>query len=325
MALIDNPEEIKKHNSAVSITLKLADIQSFIDDSVNQHLIPAIGRDAYDDLVAGRAGYPLNSKQSVAFLLLQKAAVGFILAYYTNSGALQITSAGITVSKGPNTLPASDKKLMVFKRDNFDRGYNNLELLVNYLEANIDDFILYKGSDEHLSNRSLLINNSSEFQKSGVNISNNAHLYQTLRTYQPDIERSAIVPVLGRALYGKLVAIILNGGGTDKEKDLINQVRRPLAQLTMLEAIPWMAISLDAGGVYQLSETVGGISGNVENRSAAETSRLQAAMMSLECRSEGQLEDIKNWLTENSADFPDYVVTETININDGSAPNVYWL
>lgn len=325
MALIDNTAEIKSRNSAISLNIELANIQSFIDDAIDKHLIPAIGRTQFDALVAGKDGYTDGSKEKTLLILLQKATAGFMLAYYSNTGSLEISNTGIHVSTSTTKRPASDKKLMILRRQSFSDGYGALELAVNYLEVYLNDFPIYKASDEHFNNRALILNTSSEFQLGGVNIGNSAHLYQVLRIYQSGVEVNTIDALLGTSLTDKLRGLVLNGGGTIKEKLLIKKLYRPIAYFTMAEAIPYIAISIDPTGIYELSETVGGISGNVENRSAAQEKRLQNAMNALIMSGEAQLETIKQWVIENKTDFMDFTVPEDVNINDGSAPNLYYL
>lgn len=323
MALIDNVQDIKKHNSAISIQMELSGVQSFIDDGIDNHIIPAIGRTVFNELIAAKAA--LTEVQKPAFDFVQKSCVGFLLAYYSVSGAVQINSGGIYVVKGANTAPASDKKLMALRKDGFEKGYNALEFAVNYLEANKDSFPTYKNSDERKKNRSMFINSSAEFQESGVNIGNNAQLYQVLRTYQEDAERTYVNNLIGTELNILLRGLILNGGASGIQKQLIKEIQRPVASLTMLEAIPYLSLSIDATGIYQLSETVGGISGNVENRTAAEINRVQIAMYRLQQKGEGQLETLRKWITKHKDEFPEYTVPGVIDLNDDPNSNIYFL
>src|SRR5690606_36293899 len=124
----------------------------------------------------------ITAKESALLLLLQKAAVNFALGYYVNSGAVNISNAGITVTKSDKRLPASDKKLVALRRDCFESAYGALEKAVDYLESNLADFTEYAGSDEYKANRAYFINNSKDFQSNGVNIGNSAQLYQVLKT-----------------------------------------------------------------------------------------------------------------------------------------------
>jgi hypothetical protein len=323
MAFIDHSSEIKKHNSAVDKVIDLTNVQSFIDDAINTKLIPGIGRDQYESLIAGKLGFADGTKQKTVFDLLQKAGVNFMLGEYTDSGALIISNAGISVAKGNNSMPASDTKLMKFKRKCLNDGFNNLELAIQFLEKNVVDFPLYGASDERKSNNALMINSSMEFQAAGVNIGSSAQLYNTLRIYQQAVEENNIIPILGSGFYDAFKALSLVGGLGPKQAKLLEQLRKAIAYFTMLEAIPYMAVSLDASGVYELSQTIGGSSANLDSRSPASTQRLQMAMGQFYNRANTQINTIEAYLKANSTDFPLYVVPGSVSINDGSASNVY--
>jgi hypothetical protein len=323
MALIETAADIKQHNGAVNHDIELKSVKSFIDDAIDLFLIPAIGRTSYNGIVNARL--TLTPEQAPAFTLLQKACVGFFLAAYAVSGAVVIDGSGISVRRGPTVAPASDKKLMALRKDSLDKGYAAIEQLIIYLEEFIVNFPTYQNSTERKRNRSLLINTSAEFQAAGVNIGNSAQLYQVLRTYQEDAERTYINRLLGDNL-NTLIRSKISSGVPDETYDaLIREVQRPVATFTLLEAIPYMAVSIDATGIYQLSETVGGISGNVENRSSAEVGRLQTAMYRLQIKGEMQLESLRKWIAKNKSQFIDYTIPEEVIINNNPDSNTYFL
>jgi hypothetical protein len=321
MALIDTPKELKAHNSALAGGMKLESVQSFIDEAINRHIIPAIGYGQYTELVAVKAAVP-NDQQKRVIDLLQKSLVGFMIYYWSDQGAVMFSDAGIHVAKDANKLPASDKKIISLKKQNIFSGYSNLELAISFIEDNINDFPIYKVSAAHESNRSLLINTSREFQDAGVNINYDARLYQTLRTYQQDVESTYLESALGSTLKDALHLAILNGTVTPAQKELLKRVRKAVAFYTMAEAIPFMALSMDASGIFELSETVGGISGNVENRSSASDRRLAVAMNGYLMNAEKHLEVLRKYLNDHKEDF-NYISPEAVNIND-SYTNTYF-
>jgi hypothetical protein len=324
MALITTPADIKRHNSAVAADMKLASLQSFIDDAINKHIIPGIGRKTYNQMIASPES--LTDVQKGLYQLLQKSCVGFMLAYYSGSGSLQINDAGIFVLKSGNQLPASDKKLMTLRDDSFETGFNALELAINYMESYLADFPIYRDSPERKTNRSLLINCAAEFQSAGINIKGSSSVYHVLRTYQVDAERTYINPLLGDELSALLREVILNGNGTEIQKQLIKEVQRPVATFTMMEAIPWMALSIDATGVYTLSNSVGGMAANVETKATADSGRLQRAMFILQAKGDQQLETLRKWIKKRKAEFSAvYTPPDLVDINGDLTSNVIFL
>jgi len=321
MALLDTILDIKRHNSALSGNIKIDNLQSFINEGLDRHIYHAIGYDQVANLVAAKQTASLKQKRMLD--LLQKAAVGFMVYYWADQGAVQFSDMGIHVAKDSTKLPASDKKIIALKKQNISSGYAALETAVTFLEDNINDFPVYKESAQHARNRALLINTATEFQGSGVNINQDARLYATLRTYQETIELTYIEPVLGYDIKEALHQAILNNSLSTEQQQLLKRVRKAVAAYTMAEAIPYMVLSMDASGIFELSETVGGISGNVENRSSASDKRLAIAMNRYQMSAEQHLESLRKYLVSHKDDFG-YITPEQININD-NYQNVFFI
>lgn len=334
MALIDaniNPdgskgnEELKKHNSAINSTLDIESIQSFLDKAIDQHLIPAIGRAQFDKVVADKTAEAPSPESTTLLLILQRAAVNFALGYFADFGALQISNSGIFVTKSDKTLPASDKKLMALKRQAFADGYAALEMALQYLESKIDQFPLYLSSEERANNRSRFINSSRDFPQKLV-IS--PELFDSLKAIISKVEEEYILPVLGDDLNDQIREKLQTNTLTATDKKLIEHVRKAVASLTLADAIPYRLVNFDGTGAYVKSDTVGGISGNVENRNPAEMNRLQATMCKLSSDGEADLERLRKFLNANTAAYNTYQQSTMANltkVNDDPNSSVYFL
>ena len=163
MALIENREELKNDNSSVTVNLSVDSLQSFLDDAINQHIIPAIGRDTYNLLLS--KDFEALSAEETLLLFVQKAVVNFALAYYSNYGSLQLSDSGAHVTQSDGMRAASDKKIMQLRKESFRAGFAALEYAVEFLEKNLATFVAYSASDEHKENRASFINSSIEFSK----------------------------------------------------------------------------------------------------------------------------------------------------------------
>ncbi|MFD2163673.1 DUF6712 family protein [Paradesertivirga mongoliensis] len=319
MSLIDTNAEIKRHNSSITTQLEVASIQSFIDDAENNHLIPAIGRAAFDALVAGKADYADGSKEKTLLLALQKACVNFALHYYSDNGGLIIDNAGIAVLTSTTKRPASDKKLISFKRQAFNSAHNSLELAVSFLEANIADFAIYAASDERVENRSRFINTSREFpQKIPVT----AALYTRLKAIISKEEETIIFNMLGDDLLTDIRTKFLANNLTPTEKTLVTKIRHVIGSNAIRKGITYGLVDVEATGSYVHRDTVGGISGNVENRDPAELDRLKPVMQQLACDYESDLERLRIFLKDNVANLTGYTAPTEVVVNDPDS-NVY--
>lgn len=317
MALIDTTEELKKHNSSITRGLEVASLQSFLADAYNMKIIPAIGRAQFNALVEGKAGFAAGSNEEALLHLVQKAAANFAVGFYVAYGSVLLNNSGAQVSTSATMRPASDKKLIQLRRQSIADGHTALEMAVEFLEENLVSFPLYRDAAVHHQNRALFINSSTEFNAIST-IRVDAQLFESLRNYQRGIEWDQIRSLLGETLFDALKAKVVAGDLTDDEKALLTRIQRALAPLTVAEAIPYKQITIEAGGIFQLSDTVGGISGNVENKNPANESAVQGAMVRLISKGESELESLRRWLNANQAKFSDYVVQKTageVNVN----------
>jgi len=158
----------------------------------------------------------------------------------------------------------------------------------------------------------------------GVQLNENYQLYKSIRIHQANAEETFILPTLGQTIGDLLYTKILANNLSTDEKALLKKVQKPLAAFTMAEAIRSKAISLDADGVFQLSETVGGISGNVENRNPPSDQLLHRAACGFTMRGEQELETLRQFLSANANKYS-YTIPTAVKINDGSAPNIYFM
>lgn len=325
MALIDNNTELKRHNSSITGQLNIASIQSFLDDADNKYLIPSIGRAQFDDIVTSKPTIVAGSSKETLLLALQKAAVNFAIAEYSDFGAVQITNSGIGVVKTDNVLPASDKKLMKLRQQSERAGFAALELAVDFAEEHLSDFPLYAASDEHLANRSLFINSSREFpQKLPVA----PDLFAGLKAIIAKVEDEYLLPLLGEDLFADIKEKILAKSLQEIDRELLRKIRIAVGSLAIAEGIPYRLVSFDGTGTYVKSETVGGISGNVENRNPAEIERLQYTMNKLVKDGCEDLERLRKWLNTHAVNYPTYTksTSDVLNqVNDDPSSPVYFL
>lgn len=323
MALIRTIDDLKKHNSAISSEVELENIQSFISDAIYQQIIPAIGYEQYNALVTINDGNPTADQKQLIDLIV-KSITGFTIANFTDNGAVQITNSGIFVIKTEKSAPASDKKLLALKRTNLKSAYNSLELALKFLETKLNLFTEYANSYERKANLSLLINFAFDFQRAGVAINYDAQIFNTLKTFVRSATETYIEPVLGEDIIATLYSGILQNNLSEDYKKLLQKACRPLAYFTMAEAIPYMVLSLSADGIFELSDTVGGISGNVENRNPVSDRRLASAMTGYNMKAEAELESLRKFLIKNKDAYA-YTPADEIDRSDISNSNIYFL
>lgn len=143
MAIITTIDQLKAAISAINHDLDINSFSSFLSDARLNNIIPAIGNETYALL----SGNSLNANQTAALLLLQKAEANFALSYYVNFGSIQISEQGLHVLQDDKKKIASDKKIEALRKQCMNDGFIALEAAIDFIEANLTDFVAYTASD----------------------------------------------------------------------------------------------------------------------------------------------------------------------------------
>src|SRR5690606_7123374 len=135
MRFITTNEQIKAANSAATVDLSIESINSY-GENVEQKLVGILGESTILEIEAS----------TPTLTVFRRAIVELTLASYASSGAILISNSGIHVSKAASLLPASDKKLIMFRMDSTNRGWQAFEQLVTLMEGNIASFPSWRNS-----------------------------------------------------------------------------------------------------------------------------------------------------------------------------------
>ena len=313
MRIITDVDQLKEACSGVSVLLSLESLTSFIDD-VETRVVLMIGEPA----LANVLGHPL------AYGVLRRVVVNLALDGYASTGAIQISDSGIHVSKSEKLLPASDKKLLAFRRDAKERGWSAFEQLVSVMEGNKPVFTGWHGSEYRKAYLNCLFHSSTEFSSfAGISIS--ADLFQVIKARIAFVEEDVLERDFGD-LVESIRSGLLAGNLEVKYKKLLRYFLRVLGPLSVADAIPYRLVEVSESGVYQSSvSTFGTASDNVEGKSIPQQRILMNVLMKLETEGESNLVKAKKWLNDNKSEFPEWGQKDVYpvqSINDGDL-NIY--
>lgn len=316
MKYLTSVDQIKLANSSIANDFEIKSITSFINQ-IELELILLIGESTLDKV----------ETNPIAINILRSAITDLSLAAYTSSGSVLMDNSGIFVLKSDKKLPASDKKLLNFKMEASERGWRFIEQLVSYLESNLAVFIEWKESDQRKSYFSTLFSNSFEFSSFG-GLSISSHLFKVLKPLIERVEEDVLTVNFGQLLIDELRDKRLSNNMDPSFKKLERKFMQIVAPLALSEAIPLNLVSIKDGGVFQSSVVAfGNTSDNIEAFTSAEINRLSIVMGKLESEGMARLVQVKNWLKQNTVDYPKYVVPIEITREDLNTAdsNIYLL
>lgn len=315
MIFVTNDDQIKEACSAVTVDLSIESLTSFLED-VEHSIIQMVGSESTAAILAN----------TVALNAMRRTIVNLTLDKYASSGAVQISDAGIHVTKNDKKLPASDKKLLMFRRDAKERGWTAFEQLISIMESKKLDFSIWATSVERSNYLNTIFHSSTEFSSfAGLSISSD--LFQVIKPQIAFVEDDVLGTHFGEELVTDIKGKILTGELSADGKKLLRYWLRIIGPLAIAEAIPYRSVQLSDSGIYQSSVTaLGSNSDNIESQSIAQQRTLNNLMMKLTAIGESNVITAKKWLNANAASFSSYYSEKEIypmeNFNDPDS-NVY--
>lgn len=197
-------------------------ISPYIDDAIDIYIIPQVGQ-ALIDKALEAADSVLNDK-----ILRCLGPLALMLA--TPELGIMFGDSGITVSNEQGKRsPANEAKIAAAKENLCYRGMQALDRLLTYLERNIGTYPEYA---QHLENINVqcFIRNAQEYQDNGlVNIDYSALSYRAMLPTLRQLQERNIAEMLGYALFGRVLDAHLTDEADVKQKILIEQIVRYLA------------------------------------------------------------------------------------------------
>lgn len=279
-----NNAHVKEACSAVDKNFRLDSMATFVV-SVEQDIERLLGDATCEAILA----------DAIIVNVIRRCVVDLALAAYTSSGALQISDVGIQVATGNNRAPASDKKLLTFKRDATERGWLAFEQVVLLLERH--RVSAWLESEERVQYFSVLFSSSSEFGPFG-GVAVSASVYMRFRNTIVNVQDDQLVPVLGRELLDKVIGFNTTVVTDSKDKQLQRLCMRVVAPLVVADALRYRSIELGENGVYQSSVNAG--ADNVEVKASVGAQVLMRTINRLTMESESCLVKLNKFLKDNS-------------------------
>lgn len=327
--LLNSIEQVKAYNSAVQSTLNFNSIVSFRDDAEDTVIVPLIGRPFYNQLlnrIADAVNNPLTTDEAELIRLLTKAAANFTIAFYISFGSVQLSDSGAHVAVAESLRIASDKKLNELKNQSFINGYTALYNALEFLHSNKSktEFAVYFGSTAYDKNCEPFLQYPSDYSRI-EQVNKNAWLFNNLISAQLKVADTDIKPLLGDALYNEIKTKIKEQDTSPLQIELINKIKTAVSYLSMAEGIALNLLKVDVNGVFSISESTGGITGNFQMKESPSDRRLQKFMHQFITRGESELEKLRIWLNANQTEIPEYT-TQTIaalspvNLNSDDLP-----
>lgn len=296
-------EEFKKY-LPVNVNLAYKTLAPYIVLCEDRYLAPILGErllptlaDYYADKTSDTDNsHTDNTYYDKAIEYIQFAMVR--LAYYSGYDVLSVQMS----DTGASSKVDSEHRLYRYQEENIKKslrneGFNHLDMLVRYIEDNIDQFADFTASEYCSSNIRSLVPNLKTFQ-SIYNIDNSLLVFHKMRYYIKDVEMIDLPHAIGEATVSALMDAANNSPDWEYLRILLRQFvvyKAVAASITELHYLP-----TEKGMLFESSDA-----GGYKEQVVSEQELVMTAGRLTE-RAERYLAIAINYLNKHTDVFPDY-------------------
>ena len=311
--IFQTTEQIKRFLPA-NISLDIATIKPFIEAVEQQHLRSVLGAEQLDALLDYSNG--VNNDEHLEALLEKCFAPVLHLAIFTG---FDLINVNLGDSGFRQNVTENAKSLYGYQERNIKEylslnGYNGLDSILSFLEANESHYPLWADSEACSLAYTNLIRNAAEFTAIYSPLRNSSLIFRLLKSAITEVEDFEIKPMLGDVLYETMLEMVkdreMNLVGNLKYKKLLAYVQKPLVYLSVAKGAEDLGAKFTNRGL--LFETVD--PGADDVKATAETEKVMRIVKHAEATGRGYLTSLRNYLIANAAEFTEYVAPVDISV-----------
>lgn len=226
-AIISTIDQLKK-TVKVNAKTPFEAVEPFLQSARDIYLVRYLGAELVELLEDDEAPERVTTLHGLVC-----KALGPLAVWMGNAElSVRISDSGFTVAKQDGTsgyVPASDTKIAKVEESLERRGFQYLDQVLEYLEANASDFPEWTNSRYYTLRGGNYIQSAVQFQELGlVDIGYSRTKFENLRTKMSITEQRFVTELIGETLDTSLRSK-LNSTQTDPEKFMIAAIRKFVA------------------------------------------------------------------------------------------------
>ena len=283
-----------------------------IERAEQRFLIDIVGQAQYDNIYTPyQAGTPALTTAQTNLLKKMRVPVAHLAYYfYAPKGNVTIGSSGIqqTHNEG-SSKPAFQWAVDAMMKGYLDGGFDGLEALAEFLEANKATYTIWAGSTAYTRSKELFVNTTREFNDEFASLNNSRRLFMAMRHILKRHDNKTIKAVLGTTLFAEIKLQITAGTVTSANETLLTYIRSALVNLTVMDAIPELGLKIDEFGITVSAPTTSSTTQNQSARQVANADQVNSLWKNVKKVGEDYLAGLKDYLEANAATYPLYTPT----------------
>jgi len=309
-----NPKmaEIRKY-IPVSAATSFDNISPFIQAAEVSYIIPLLGDAFYSQLLAFYTnpvtlpdGVTTGNHAKFDTLLeyVQRALIN--LTYYSGYDFMNtiMNDAGFHRQESDTEKGLYKYQEEAVKSTFRNNGFNALDTMLAYIEANITVFPHFKLSDNYTLRKKSIIPDTKTFDAI-FDISNSRLVFLKLCRFIQEVEDFDIGALLGTGLFSLVKSEIAKDAPSDKIKALVPYIQRPLCYLAVSRASFQLGMNVTDKGLFFESQESTMLNSTIQRPLTDQ----QFFILATKCEKTGNdyLELLRGFLQANATDYPQYV------------------
>ncbi len=226
-------------------SIQLASLEATIWETARRHITPWLSESLYNTLVAGSG---LTAAQTALLPYVKRPLAILTMYEYSKVGAIEVGESGIHRVESDTRKSAYRYQERAYQEDALEKGYNALETMLKYLEANKADHTAWASSDEGLAHRTPLLNYAADFRLLTLPECDR-YTFECIRPIISEVEMFGVQQQLPADFWTGFITRHLAGTLTSAEKQLRTYMRQAIAHRSIEEAIKQRWIRIDRGRV----------------------------------------------------------------------------
>ena len=308
MALLKNTSEIQSFLPS-SVTADYDRIKPFLDVADDKFLKKLFGNAFWDEIVSENEDPQADNEELDRVIEMSKRAE-IHLAYWKGFDVLnaQINDSGFHRVEDEQTKSLFNYQERSLKDYFKNTGHDTLDVILEYLEDNIDEtiFSTWKDSDACTLHRKYFINSAKEFSEI-YDIDKSRLVFLNLVPYMKSVEDKEIAGITGDALVDKLKTLIKDGTLSDTGNEvyakLLPYIQNVSAHYTILYALGRMGLQFTDKGSFFSEFMVAG--GNIE-KEGYDRNRVAEIKEHVSDRIAFYVAKLTDYLMNNREELPEY-------------------
>lgn len=331
--LITSTEQLREYVN-VNTSLQFADVEKYlrrVERDIVRKAISAAQLAAFETH-GQSSGSGSGSSASVvdeAYDLIMFSEANLAMFLWMKTGGIQMSTSGIhrfeSDGERGGKKSAFQYQEILAREELKSAGFNYLDAALALMDQNLASFPSFAASAEFTQYRGGIIY-TVEQMNSAYSIGGSYLVFSRLKPLFEATEDFEIAPAIGETLLGKLRAEVQKTGTFDtKLQALLPTVRKTIAHFAVADMLRQPGELTDRGLIFEGIEAV---NSNAQTRKQVSDTQAQQRINQAREYALNYLSKLKNFLTTNIADYPDYathVGTDDgyLNLDSSTEKNFY--